>query len=87
MVIDVTTKRKEVMITTEDNPYDPFTDFNQWHTFDVVHDYHTLALLGRITFSSHELSELDQQQELEMAIDEMILYNITGNYVKLEREI
>lgn len=78
---------REVMITTSDNPFDPFDDFKQWYAFDVAKGYHTMALLARITFSSNELSEIDQQQELEMGIDEMIQYNITGNFVKLEREI
>lgn len=78
---------REVAITTEDNPFDPFTEFKQWYNFDVSHGYHTSALLGRITFTSNELSELDQQQELEIAIDEIVKFNITGNYVKVEREI
>lgn len=78
---------REVMITTSDNPFDPFDEFRQWYAFDEANGYHTTALLGRLTFSSHELSELDQQQELELAIDEMIKFNITGKYVKVEREV
>lgn len=77
---------REVAITTKDNPFDPLDEFQQWYAFDTANGYNTCALLARLTQTSHELSELDQLQELELAIDEMIEFNITGNYVKITRD-
>lgn len=33
----------EVMLTTEDNPFDPFTQYDEWYAFDYEKGYHTPA--------------------------------------------
>ena len=47
----------EHMLTTVDNPYDPFTEYDEWFTFDRALGYNTPGLLARVVKSSHELSE------------------------------
>lgn len=74
------------MLTTEDNPYDPFTRFNDWRRFDEDQGYDTCGLLARITSTSDELSETDQDLALELAIDEIIKENILGIYIKVPQE-
>lgn len=74
------------MITTTDNPYDPFTQFDEWYAYDVSMGYHTLAYLARIAVSSEELSESDDDKATENAIDEIIKYNILGIYRKVVKE-
>ena len=32
---------KDLWITTEDNPYDPFTQFQHWLSWDQSHGYDT----------------------------------------------
>jgi len=81
------TKVTESMVTTMDNPFDPFTEFKPWFSFDVSHGYHTLSLLGRVVATSNELSQLDQILANERAVDEIVKENITGNYKKVTREI
>lgn len=71
------------MLTTIDNPFNPFTEFNEWYAFDTAHSYHTLSYLARITKTSSELSETDQDLAIEDAIDEIIRENITGTYRKV----
>lgn len=73
----------EHMLTTVDNPFDPFTEWDAWYTFDVGHGYHTLAYLARIVRSSDELSEADQSQAIEDAIDEILEFNVSGMYRKV----
>lgn len=50
---------KEVSITTVDNPYDPFEQFDQWFLFDVHSGYNTCSYLGRIARTSDTLSEVE----------------------------
>ena len=73
----------EHMLTTVDNPYDPFTQFDAWYSFDVAMGYHTSAYLARITITSDELSETDQSLAIERAIDEIVKENILGVYRKV----
>lgn len=72
----------EYMLTTSDNPFNPYTQWDEWYAFDVAAGYHTSAYLARIVRSSDELSESDQSLAIKEAIDEILEFNITGNYVK-----
>lgn len=72
------------MLTTVDNPFDPFTEFDQWYAFDEAAGYHTSAYLGRVLKSSENLSDADQDQALEDAIDEIVTENVLGIYRKVE---
>ena len=73
----------EQMLSTVDNPYNPFTEFEQWNNWDQQSGYYTLSYLARVTITSDELSELDQSQAIDIAMDEIIDMNITGNYIKV----
>jgi hypothetical protein len=71
------------MLTTVDNPFDPFTDWDAWYAFDVAHGYDTPGFLARIINTSDGLSEADQAQALEDAIDEIVRENVRGVYKKV----
>lgn len=73
---------EEYMLTTSDNPFDPFTQFDEWYAFDVRHGYNTCAYLARVLVTSDELSEEDQDMALDTAINAILELNVTGNYVK-----
>lgn len=72
------------MLSTSDNPWNPWTNFDEWNTWDMQAGYHTLAYLARIAVSSDELSETDQDMAVEQAIDEIVEKNINGMYVKIQ---
>ena len=74
-----------VMLTTIDNPYDPFDDFKNWFLFDVQHGYNTCGYLARITRTCEQFTELENAIEIEKAIDEIILHDFMNIYVKLKR--
>ena len=40
------------MLTTVDNPFDPFEQFTSWFMFDEEKGYHTCSYLGRIARTS-----------------------------------
>lgn len=74
------------MLTTIDNPYDPFTQYDQWYEFDRASGYNTPSLLGRLVFDSDELSETDQTQAREDAISEIVEENVLGIYRKVSQQ-
>lgn len=72
-----------IMLTTIDNPYSPFTQFDEWFQFDEGKGYHTCAYLARIAKTSDELSEADEELAIFSAIDEIVEINLLGNYKKV----
>ena len=74
---------KAIMLTTIDNPFDPFTQFDEWKAFDEQKGYFTCAYLARIVKTSDELSEADEDLAIEQAIDEIVRLNILGIYRKV----
>lgn len=75
-----------VALTTFDNPYDPFKDFNNWFLFDVGKGYNSCDYLGRIAHTSDQLSEYENDKEIERAIDEIVLYDPFNIYKKVKQE-
>lgn len=59
-------------LTTKGNPYNVFDDYINWMNFDHQKGYNTSELLARIARTSDELSEEENQKEIERAIDEII---------------
>ncbi len=74
-----------VRLTTFDNPYDPFEQFTQWFLFDVTKGYNSCAYLGRIAKTSDQLSDEENEAEVERAIDEIIQYDFRNIYKKVKR--
>lgn len=75
------------MLTTIDNPYDPFTQFDEWYTFDVMKGYNTCDYLARMTSTSPELSAYDQIHAVELAIDSIVSLNLFGIYKKVTKKV
>jgi hypothetical protein len=73
----------EHMLTTVDNPFNPWTQFDEWRVFDESHGYYTLELLGRVVVTSDELSETQQSQAIEDAIDEIVSENLSVMHRKV----
>lgn len=76
---------KEYMLTTVDNPYDPFSNFDEWYEFDRLKGYDTCGYLARIAKTSSKLSDELNQLAINDAIDEICRYNWRGIYRKVEK--
>lgn len=77
--------RSEYMLTTVDNPFDPFTQWDEWYSWDQGAGYHTPGLLARLALSSDEISDADQFLAVQQAIDEIIQENVSGMHKKVKR--
>lgn len=76
-----------VAITTFDNPYNPFTDFNMWFNFDEAAGYHTCSYLARIANVTDQMTEQEELAETERAIDEIIRYDFMNIYKKVRMSV
>jgi hypothetical protein len=81
-----TTEPIEYMLTTVDNPFNPFTRFDEWLAYDISMGYNTASFLDRIVFVSNDLSQADQALAIQDAIDEIIEENVSGMWIKVSRE-
>ena len=70
-------------VTTLDNPYDYFDQFDEWYAFDTQKGYNTCSYVARIAMTSPEMSDKDNEQAINDAVDEILRLNITGNYRKV----
>ena len=75
----------ECMLTTFDNPYDPFEQFTLWFLFDVEKGYNTCSYLDRIADISDDMTELERNIEIERAIDEIIKYDFMNIRKKVRK--
>ena len=78
---------RKCALTTVDNPYNPFEQFTSWFLFDEEKGYHSCAYLGRIARTSDQLSDEENNQEIERAIDEIIKYDFTNTYRKVKEKV
>ncbi len=73
------------MITTIDNPFNPFTQYDEWLAFDEQMGYYTNNYLARIANTSFELSESEENEEIDNAIDEIVRLDPFLMYRKVKR--
>lgn len=78
---------RRCVLTTVDNPFNPFEQFTSWFLFDEEKGYHSSAYLGRIARTSDQLSDEENNQEIERAIDEIIKYDFTNIYRKVIQQV
>lgn len=74
---------QDYRITTLDNPFNPFSDFDAWYTFDNMKGYNTYSVLARMCATSLEQTEEEVSSELDKAIDRLVELNPNGLYIKV----
>ena len=76
----------EVMLTTIDNPYNPFEQFDLWLLFDKEKGYNTCEYLARIVNLTNDMSEKEIEVATNRAIDDIIVNDPFGIYKKVTSE-
>lgn len=76
---------KEFRVTTKDNPFNPFDEFEKWNAFDVQKGYNTLSYFCRLVSDSIDLTDEEIIEESNQAAKEIVRLNLTGNYVLVEK--
>ena len=75
--------KNQVLLTTIDNPYDPFTQFTQWLMFDIESGYNTCGYLDRITVIPEDASEMEAEKIVEESMNRIIDNDFLGIYKKV----
>lgn len=75
----------ECRLTTIDNPFDPFTQFDEWFQFDIEKGYNSCSKIDRIANICDDMSEVEVNGEIERAIDEIIKYDFLNIYKKVTK--
>lgn len=78
---------KIVALTTHDNPYDPFDDFDKWFMYDNDHGYHSCGYLARVARTSDALTPKENFAALEEAIDDIVRLDFMNLYKKATKEV
>lgn len=77
---------KQAMLSTADNPWNPFTNFNEWYAFDVVHGYNSCGVLDSFARTSDALSDADNSLEISNAIDEIMKADPLHRFIKVIKD-
>ena len=73
----------QCMLTTIDNPYDPFEQFDEWYQYDNDKGYNTCGYLDRMADLPNDLSDEEAKIATERAIDTIILNDFMHLYKKV----
>lgn len=74
-------------LTTVDNPYDPYEQFEQWYRFDNDHGYNSSGLLMRLAETSSQFTDNENAYEIEKAIDKIVAADPCNIYKKIKMDI
>lgn len=76
------TNNSPFLLSTSDNRYSPFTQFQAWLLEDYRLGYDTPGLLARLTANAHEFNDIGIQN----AMRDIVELNFSGKHVIVVRE-
>jgi len=74
------------MLTTVDNPYNPFTQWDLWYNFDEKSGHCSCGYLARVSTLSDGFTEAESQRELNRAIDWIVKNDPSNLYRKVSAD-
>lgn len=78
--------KKVHMLSTIDNPYNPFTRFNEWNQYDTFMGYNTLSYLARIVDYGDCYTEEQRHMARERAIQQIVDLDPSHIFVKVTED-
>ena len=79
-------EKEKVMLTTVDNPFNPFTNFDEWFEFDRENGYGTCEYLARVVPFNDDESESEKLTAIQNGIDQIIEADDLGLYMKITKD-
>lgn len=69
---DMTAEGRGVWITTIDNPYDPFRQWEHWYNFDMAMGYDTCGNIARLAMYTENLTPAEELERQMFAINQLL---------------
>lgn len=74
----------DYMLTTIDNPYDPFTQWDEWLSFDIHAGHKTCEYLDRVCITSESLSDPVIEEDIHNAMKTIVNEDPIGIYIMVK---
>lgn len=78
---------KAVALSTKDNPYNPFDDFDNWYRFDRDAGHSCCEILDRVSKVAGTLTDGEKVREYRRAIGDIIAHDYEHKFVMIERDV
>ena len=75
----------ESMLTTVDNPYNPFENFEDWYIYDQDHRHFCCERLAEVVGDLKDSNEVESIKITESAINFIVANDVLGKYAKVQR--
>lgn len=75
----------EVMLTTVDNPFNPFTHWEEWLAYDMSNGYNSSGIVAAITNTSNEFSDKLESDEIAEAINHFVSIEPTNLFAAIKK--
>lgn len=70
----------ETWLTTNDNPYNPFDEWDAWYNYDEQNGYHTSEYIARVAKVSQSMSDSEWNWAVDQAIKEILAFDYIDLY-------
>lgn len=77
-----------VYLTTEDNPWNPFDNWNEWFAYDIEKGYNTCDRLARLAPISDSLPDTINKETIEEAMNMLLktgAFSKNGEFVNYKK--
>lgn len=71
------------MLSTIDNPFNPFDDFTSWYMFDCEKGHNTSSRIARIANIDSEMTQKEVEEERIRAMDLIFRQDFEDKYIKV----
>lgn len=71
------------LLTTIDNPFNPFDDFASWYEFDCEKEHFTCSRIARLADIDDEMTQREVEDELERVMNFIVRYDPEEKYMKV----
>ena len=71
------------MLSTVDNPYNPFDEFDKWLVYDMTKGHNCCGIVDRITTTSRDVGDDMQSNDIAEAIDRFVSVDPLQLYIKV----
>ena len=69
---------QQFMLTTFDNPFNPFVDFSSWYMYDCEAQHNTCSRLARLADINSEMTDKELDEAKENAMNFIVRHDLEG---------